>query len=106
MWYICLFPLILPSSNINFKWKGLMLVVAWAAGQVDKKKYFDILLKLILFLIGIVVKLCISIGIFGPKYIFATLDSRYILFYYQLLDCSRVNIEPSIRACLWIKWKN
>ncbi|KAG2235634.1 hypothetical protein INT48_008510 [Thamnidium elegans] len=33
MWYICLFPLILPSSNINFKWKGLMLVIAWAAGQ-------------------------------------------------------------------------
>ncbi|KAI8094634.1 PIG-M-domain-containing protein [Thamnidium elegans] len=111
MWYICLFPLILPSSNINFKWKGLMLVIAWAAGQVDKKKKkkkstFDILLKLILFLIGIVVKLCIPVGISGSKYIFATLDSRYILFYYQLLDCCRVNIEPSIRTCLWIKWKN
>lgn len=33
MWYICLFPLILPSSKINFRWKGLILLIAWAAGQ-------------------------------------------------------------------------
>jgi phosphatidylinositol glycan class M len=33
MWYICLFPLILPSSSIQFKWKGLLLLIAWAAGQ-------------------------------------------------------------------------
>ncbi|KAI8348862.1 PIG-M-domain-containing protein [Blakeslea trispora] len=33
MWYICLFPLILPSSRIRWKWRGLSMVVAWAAGQ-------------------------------------------------------------------------
>lgn len=37
MWYICLFPLILPSSKINFKWKGLFLLLAWAAGQVSEE---------------------------------------------------------------------
>ncbi|KAI7907986.1 PEANUT1 [Cokeromyces recurvatus] len=33
MWYICLFPLILPSLKITFKWKGLMLLLAWIIGQ-------------------------------------------------------------------------
>ncbi|KAG1082597.1 hypothetical protein G6F42_022520 [Rhizopus arrhizus] len=33
MWYICLFPLILPSSKMKFKWKGLLLLLAWVAGQ-------------------------------------------------------------------------
>ncbi|CAO3580897.1 unnamed protein product [Absidia cylindrospora] len=33
MWYICLFPLVLPSTDIQFKWKGLILVLAWIAGQ-------------------------------------------------------------------------
>lgn len=41
MWYICLLPLILPSTNIWFRWKGLSLIVAWVASQVthaQKKK--------------------------------------------------------------------
>ncbi|KAK4518905.1 Alginate_lyase domain-containing protein [Mucor velutinosus] len=33
MWYICLFPLILPSSKIKFRWRGLQLLLAWVAGQ-------------------------------------------------------------------------
>ncbi|KAI9266767.1 PIG-M-domain-containing protein [Phascolomyces articulosus] len=33
MWYICLLPLILPSTTIRFRWKGLTLIAAWAAGQ-------------------------------------------------------------------------
>ncbi|KAI8351486.1 PIG-M-domain-containing protein [Choanephora cucurbitarum] len=33
MWYICLFPLVLPSSRIKFRWKGLSMLIAWAAGQ-------------------------------------------------------------------------
>lgn len=34
MWYICLFPLILPSTKIHLKWKGIILLTAWIAGQV------------------------------------------------------------------------
>ncbi|KAI8146107.1 PIG-M-domain-containing protein [Fennellomyces sp. T-0311] len=35
MWYICLLPLILPSTTIRFRWKGLILIAAWAAAQVS-----------------------------------------------------------------------
>jgi hypothetical protein len=37
MWYICLFPLILPSSKITLFWRGISLILAWVAGQVRKK---------------------------------------------------------------------
>ncbi|KAI7869048.1 PIG-M-domain-containing protein [Spinellus fusiger] len=33
MWYISLFPLILPSTGLSFRWKGLSLVLAWVASQ-------------------------------------------------------------------------
>ncbi|CAO3704042.1 unnamed protein product [Rhizopus stolonifer] len=33
MWYICLFPLILPSTKIQMKWKGTLLLLSWVAGQ-------------------------------------------------------------------------
>ncbi|KAI8099307.1 PIG-M-domain-containing protein [Halteromyces radiatus] len=33
MWYICLFPLILPSTDIQLKWKGIFLILSWIAGQ-------------------------------------------------------------------------
>ncbi|KAI9259374.1 PIG-M-domain-containing protein [Sporodiniella umbellata] len=33
MWYICLFPLILPSTKIQMKWKGSLLLLSWVAGQ-------------------------------------------------------------------------
>ncbi|KAI8990305.1 PIG-M-domain-containing protein [Pilobolus umbonatus] len=35
MWYISLFPLILPSTKILMRWKGIMLLIAWVAGQVE-----------------------------------------------------------------------
>ncbi|KAG1141783.1 hypothetical protein G6F38_008183 [Rhizopus arrhizus] len=33
MWYICLFPLILPSTKIQMKWKGVLLLAGWVVGQ-------------------------------------------------------------------------
>ncbi|KAI9309325.1 PIG-M-domain-containing protein [Cunninghamella echinulata] len=33
MWYICLFPLVLPSTDISFRWKGASLVLAWIISQ-------------------------------------------------------------------------
>ncbi|KAI8337144.1 PIG-M-domain-containing protein [Chlamydoabsidia padenii] len=33
MWYICLFPLVLPSTGIRFKWQGILLILGWVAGQ-------------------------------------------------------------------------
>ncbi|CAO3677922.1 unnamed protein product [Rhizopus microsporus] len=39
MWYICLFPLILPSTKIHLKWKGIILLAAWIAGQAIWLKY-------------------------------------------------------------------
>lgn len=33
MWYICLFPLIIPSSQISFRWKGATMLAAWILGQ-------------------------------------------------------------------------
>ncbi|KAI8071330.1 PIG-M-domain-containing protein [Gongronella butleri] len=33
MWYICLFPLILPSTAIQLKWHGLALILFWVVGQ-------------------------------------------------------------------------
>ncbi|KAI9317605.1 PIG-M-domain-containing protein [Dichotomocladium elegans] len=37
MWYICLFPLILPSTTIQLRYKGLLMILAWVASQVRKK---------------------------------------------------------------------
>ncbi|KAI9021412.1 PIG-M-domain-containing protein [Phycomyces nitens] len=34
MWYICLIPLILPSTSLSLRWKGLGLILAWVASQV------------------------------------------------------------------------
>ncbi|ORX60324.1 hypothetical protein DM01DRAFT_242883, partial [Hesseltinella vesiculosa] len=33
MWYICLFPLILPSTTLQLKWKGGLLLLFWVLGQ-------------------------------------------------------------------------
>ncbi|KAF0380791.1 glycosyltransferase family 50 protein [Gigaspora margarita] len=33
MWYICLFPLIIHSTTIKFKYKGLLMLFAWISGQ-------------------------------------------------------------------------
>ncbi|ORY06824.1 hypothetical protein K493DRAFT_273919 [Basidiobolus meristosporus CBS 931.73] len=33
MWYICLFPLILPSTTLNFRWKGVLMILAWVGSQ-------------------------------------------------------------------------
>ncbi|CAH1764121.1 1309_t:CDS:2 [Entrophospora sp. SA101] len=33
MWYICLFPLIVHSTAIKFKYKGFLMLFAWVIGQ-------------------------------------------------------------------------
>ncbi|CAG8491470.1 3374_t:CDS:2 [Diversispora eburnea] len=33
MWYICLFPLIIQSTKINFKYKGFFMLLAWVGSQ-------------------------------------------------------------------------
>ncbi|CAG8566978.1 1756_t:CDS:2 [Acaulospora colombiana] len=33
MWYICLFPLVVQSTKINLKYKGLLMFIAWLGGQ-------------------------------------------------------------------------
>ncbi|CAG8613007.1 8947_t:CDS:2 [Dentiscutata erythropus] len=33
MWYICLFPLIIHSTAIKFKYKGFLMLFAWISGQ-------------------------------------------------------------------------
>ncbi|XP_048140993.1 GPI mannosyltransferase 1 isoform X2 [Rhodamnia argentea] len=33
VWFFCLLPLILPWSNINFKWKGLCCIFLWMGAQ-------------------------------------------------------------------------
>ncbi|CAO3694745.1 unnamed protein product [Umbelopsis ramanniana] len=33
MWYLCLLPLVLPSTKISFRWLGLCLIVCWVVTQ-------------------------------------------------------------------------
>ncbi|KAI8644408.1 PIG-M-domain-containing protein [Parasitella parasitica] len=90
MWYICLFPLILPSTNIKFKGKGLSLLFAWVVGQVclcqQGKKNFSYNTPIIN--LGPLVELCVSIGIFGSKYVFTVMGCRSTVLCHKLLDCS------------------
>lgn len=34
VWYFCLFPLILPWSNLKLKWKGFVCILVWMASQL------------------------------------------------------------------------
>ena len=34
LWYCCLLPIILPTTNIKFKWKGFQLILFWFCGEV------------------------------------------------------------------------
>ena len=34
LWYSCLLPIVLPTTNINFKWKGFQLICFWFCGEV------------------------------------------------------------------------
>lgn len=34
LWYTSFLPLILPSTSIRFRWKGLAMILAWFAGEV------------------------------------------------------------------------
>jgi phosphatidylinositol glycan class M len=33
MWYLCLFPLVLPSTRMKFRWLGLCLILTWVGTQ-------------------------------------------------------------------------
>ncbi|KAI8372826.1 PIG-M-domain-containing protein [Radiomyces spectabilis] len=99
MWYLCLFPLILPSTALHLKWKGLALILAWVAGQVRLiciKLLNGTVSSKVLSLIGDLASLCIPARILGGKYIFQPLVIRINLLCGQLLDCGGAYTASSI----------
>lgn len=34
LWYVCLMPLVLPSTKLRFKWTGLQMLLAWGSAEV------------------------------------------------------------------------